>query len=699
MSKTELPDIIRIVLEQAENGATAEQLHQQLSDGMNYEVSKRKLKDTLREMHENDELDRFRVSDGTRGQPPYCYTLADSEDRDGEEESAETGRTESTTRLVGLRGDFPAEDSYDLPDGIYWNVVDRQRNSERLIEEVQEVAPELADENPVDLFVEMTGWAVDRLNELKEELGELLAAGRTDELRQRRDDYDEFAEWCDHYFRGFWRLTAYDDPGPDLLRIPESKDILDKASESEDLPTATYDEAAVRERYEDRVFGEKVVERVEINDDATDAVGTDASVAEVTLPSRARLGVDTNLEIFAGAAALQHEDRRFTDYDFNPTNLRDFRSRQAFRKGLIISRDATPQLGEGEAEHARYAAMDLRQYLESARIIDNEVDWQPHGDTRGELTDYSGPDVMYLDGRVTPLVHQLAQFTAKGMYGELVRREIRQFGKIVDYADADNWHTETVFAGIVKSPAISWFAPLVFWYLETKYKDGIADPSRIYRPPIPDVRLPHLLFVGLSEARGEPTEDEIFSTFRILRRFYDHSIPEYDLPPRDADGEMIDVDSREDWMSYFDRVQARKEETKDIDTIDREKFKTFRFAELCANVGTLMCYAGPPNLYMERTPRRTRLPRVEVLANPPRDMPEAMGKTLSIFGKNNYPDDAHAKESYESDVDDIDLIVPDVIVRSDEVAKEIRDILSTDIRKEIMRLVGALEGPNADPNP
>ncbi|PSP12546.1 MAG: hypothetical protein BRC56_00395 [Cyanobacteria bacterium SW_9_47_5] len=295
-----------------------------------------------------------------------------------------------------------------------------------------------------------------------------------------------------------------------------------------------------------------------------------------------------------------------------------------------------------------------------------------------------------MDGRVTPLVHQRAQFSSTSIYGELVRQEIREFGRIVDYADKNNWHTETAFAGVVKSPALSWLAPLVFWYLETKFSDE-SDCKRIYRPPIPDVRLPHLLFAGLSEANGAPDEDEIFTTFRALRRFYDHSIPEYDLPPKGDDGELIKTDSRNDWMSHFRMVQERKQEVYDAETIKLEKFKSFRFAELCANVGTVMCYAGPPNLYQDRGVERMRLPRIEILANPPRDTSEEMHSALSLYAKNNYPDEDHTMKSDNDDVDDIPLVVPGVIVRSDEMAKEVREMLSTDIKQDIMGLVGVLE--------
>ena len=97
MSKTELPDLIRIVLENADYALTKDQLHQRVSDGFGYEVSERTLESQLRELYENDELIRFKDSDGTRGQPPYCYEIQQegtTDENGGHEET-------SGTRYVG----------------------------------------------------------------------------------------------------------------------------------------------------------------------------------------------------------------------------------------------------------------------------------------------------------------------------------------------------------------------------------------------------------------------------------------------------------------------------------------------------------------------------------------------------------------------------------------------------------------------
>lgn len=675
MTKNELPDLIRIVLTSETASLTTEQIHNRLTKQVGYEVSQRKVTETLRDMEDDDILESEKESDGTRGRPSKKYYIPHSGD----------------DPKVERRGDVVAS---HLPDGMFWNIVERQMSSEDLVSELQGAAPLLADESPIDLLTEMVEWIVEKTNEMGKNISKLAIEGKTDQVRVARDEYDDVSQWASHYFHRFWQITRFDDLGPDLLRIPESNEIIEAATAGDNIPQSEFDKEGVREKFSERVFGDNVLSTIQVDEEITDAIGADASVAETSLPSSDSLTPNTSYQLFAGAAALDHEDRRFTDFDFNPESFKQYRHREAFRNGLIISPETTHQLGDGEAEKSRYAAMDLRQYLEVKKIIDDDEDvsWVPHGDVSGELEGYTGPDVMYLDGRLTPLVHQMSDFTAGGLYGDLARKEIREFAKVVDFTKDDSWQSNSTLSGVVKSPAKTWLSPLVFWYVETKmYEERETDVSRVYRPPIADDRLPHLLFVGLAQEWGSPDADEVYTTFRVMRRFYDHSIPENDLPPEDVEGNPIDVDSRDDWMSFFEMTQERKRQF-DIDTIDIGKFMTHGFAELCANVGTLMTYAGPPNLYQHETYEEARLPRFDLLASPPEDKEEDMKQVLSLYAKKNYPDDAHARNRGDSELDEVPVIVPDVIVRSDQVVKQYRDQLSEEVRRDILDLSGALNG-------
>lgn len=680
MNSAAIKDLIYVLLDQTDGGMDAESIHNALDGRNGFDITKRRMKSLLKEMYEEDIIRRDNVSDGTRGRPPYIYYVDESEDTD----------LEIVPESVRVRGELTIDSVEGLPEGIYWDIVEKQLDSSQVVESIKEAAPEIAELDPVDTLLEMLDWTVNRLNELGEELANLQEEGKVREFRNVRDRYDNLHYWAEGYFHRFWRLHRFEDPGADHLHLPDHDDFLEARRNEDELPQAAFTRESARKQFESRAFGDSLISKCRIDEDAKDAVGTDSSYAEVSLPNRSRLAPETTFQLFAGAAALKHEDRKFTDFDFNPQSLRDIRRRQSFTKGLLVSPEAQPQLGEGELEKSRYAAMELRLYKECNRVIDGDADWVPYGTTTGELSDYTGPDVMFLDGRVTPLVHQISDFVADGLYGELCRREIREFGKLTDYASEENWHTDTTFAGVVKRPAISWFSPIVFWYLETEYWDDNGKATEyVHSPPISDVILPHILFLGLTEANEPPSQDEIYTTFRVLRRFYDHSIEEYDLPPVGTDDELIDIDDREEWMSCFSAIQDRKEEF-GAETMDLANFKEFRFADLCANVGTLMCYAGPPNLYQDQTREGIRLPRMEILTNPPGDAESRMIRALSIYAKTNYPDEDHAEGGF-STMNDVEVIVPEVIVDADDVAKEVRDFMREDVERDLLEVVRQLQ--------
>jgi len=113
---------------------------------------------------------------------------------------------------------------------------------------------------------------------------------------------------------------------------------------------------------------------------------------------------------------------------------------------------------------------------------------------------------------------------------------------------------------------------------------------------------------------------------------------------------------------------------------------------LCANVGTLMCYAGPPNLYRGEVPEAVRLPRIETLVNPPEDAPHDLHRAISLFAKSTIEDDEHEAEGYtDSDIRDLPVVVPSVIGLSDEVAKVASQRMQDELSNNMRRVVAALQ--------
>lgn len=671
-----LRDLIRIALASTEDKLRTDEIHDRLAQN-GIERSERRIKQVARGMNEEDELCRESINNGTRGRPAYRYYLNKQEDATGE----------ISVRQVQVRGDIEPQEDWSLPEGAYWEIIDEQASTSQTVREIKTVAPKLADKDPVDLHVQMCEWTVETLQDYGERINQAAIDGEPAVVRALRSEYEDLADWADDHFHDLFRLPKRDDPCPEALYIPEVEGYISAGKEGRDLPSVGFDEDVARNHFSKRIFGDKLIQVAEVDQTTTDAVGTDASVSTVALPAQERLAPETRFDLLVGGAALDHAGRRYTDYDYNPRSIRDFRHREAFQKGLILSTEAL-SLRDSEMDKARAAAMDLRQYRQCHRVINNDADWEPYGNFDHELDDYTGPDVMFIDGRLTPLVHRLSEFMKNSLYGKLVRREIREFAKLADYASPEDWRTNTTFAGVVKRPGISWFAPLVFWYIETEYSDDEANPQKVYRPPVSDVVLPHLLFIGLSDHSDPPAEDGVYTTARVLRRFSDNSIPQYDLPPEDSNGNPIKLDNRDEWLNYFEKIRSRREE-RGQETIGIEDFERFGFAELCANVGTVMCYAGPANLYQGEVPGAVRLPRIEVIANPVDDASEAVNMAISLYAKTNVEDEAHAAEGF-SDINELPVVVPAVIKRSDKMAKEASNRVKEEVKNNMSRLAAEL---------
>ncbi|UVE50773.1 hypothetical protein KU306_02460 [Haloferax larsenii] len=707
MTEQSIRTLIKEVLSKVDGGVTVEELQSLLKDEYGVDRGERSLQSLLKRMVEAEDLERGRVSTDGPGRPPYYYFVPSKTDdektlrlgTDIPDYTALNDQEDLVPMDLRSRGDISLQEDElksisDLPDGVYWDIVETQLDNSKLVQRIKEAAPEIADLDPLETILDMVEWTVDQINVLGEKLWESHQAGATGQLRATRDLYDDLAGWAKRYFHEFWQLTRFDTQGPDILRIPD-RDRFINAVDRDELNSvkAKFDRKKAASRLKNRLFGDRLIWKTEIDENIVDVVGTDSSVARVSLPNRSRLTPDTVFELYAGAAALNHDERRFTDFDFDPKNLKEYRQREAFKKGLLMSQDAIPQLAESQVKKARFAALDLRQYLEVTRVINDMVNWRPHGDVNDKLGDYTGPDVMYMDGRLTPIVHLMSEFTSDDLYGELVRRQMRQFARVANLAHDDNWETNTTFAGVVKEPGISWFSPIIFWFLETQCDDDVERDltgtiRNVCQPPLSDVVLPHILFRGLSEENGVPNRDEVYTTFRVLRRFFDNSVPKRDLPPVGIDGELINVDSIDGWMSYFEEVQRRKKEF-NRETIDLEKYRKFGFASACANVGSLMCYAGPPNLYTSHQRTPIRLPRIEVLVNPAGDSEDKMRKAVSAFASKNYSDDEHAIEGYDR-LSEVPVVVPRVIVESDKIAKYARDRISDDVTHNIYKAVQEL---------
>lgn len=689
-------DKILDILAEENAGMKVGQIREKLGD-KGIEASKRTVQNALKELNDENRVTRRRVSEGTPGRPPFNYFITKTGDLDHKGEDEE--EVEETYIQVGdesvpvkYRGDIPPidrdmTDDYDLLEDL---AVKHIENSED-VRDIKDAAEELREEDPRELILDFLKWVLSEINSKGLEVWRLNQSGNFREFSRRRDDLRGFIRWAQNYFNKKLFLGFHGSPGeePDtnVVYIPDASEFYGPEKQKEDLPQAKCNEELVMENLKDRIFGDRVINIIESSDtEDVSIAGTDASLAEVEINGNSSQMRKTKLWVFTGAAALDRPESMYTDFDFDPEEVREYRDRKAFREGLLISSDLYPELDESHIEHAKYAAMDLRQYNENIRIVRDNADWRPVGNTESDKANVSGPDLIFSDGRLLPLVHQISDYESQNIYGDLVRNEVKRFAEMIDITSDQGMNSlyNTIFSGVVKNPGVKLISPLIYWYI-LKDEDDLTLED-IWRPKLDDTIVSHLLFSGLSE-KISLEDDKIYSTFRVYRRFYEMSLDqEVDIPVVDEEGKMIDTDSVESWLDYFeDRIADRKE--RGYKVLDKEEYKPFAYS--CATAGTLMGFAAPQSMYdveISLDKLHVLLPRIEVAITDPHKEQDKMDFAVSCYCRKQELDEAHADEGF-SDINDVPRVVPPVIKQSDEAAKTLRTNIESEIRRKLQEMI------------
>jgi len=791
MSKREtLRPLVTEVLQSANRGWTVEEVHDTVTDADGVDASTRLTREVLEELVEDDEVEKKRADGEGPGRPPFQYIHASvvaEEDNildllreSGSPPPAETIFSDLNAKADSIRttGDEQEEierdeaESAGVQDDAFTEIAERHLDESTYIEQIKSVAPALAGEDPVDLAVEMAEWCMQWIDEVGRETFEEYDVGNLDRywrLRRRLEGLLGIADW---YFVRLFRLDLLTrrngafDGTRGFHRLPGSEDYYhtsDSVQEHEfpvlplvvgdeqDEETVARQREAIRDHLDSRIYGDTVLGTLEI-ESVEDAAGTDGSVADVRLPNRRdALARETTLQLFSGAAALDRGDRHYTDYDYTPERFRDYRERGAFKKGLMMSPRVFLELSRGELNKARQAAMDLRQSNENERAARNLADWEPVGESSGPDPE-SGPDVIFADGRVFPLVHQYPDYNNIRIYGELVRNEVKRFVETVQMFDEHYTSVDTDLVGVVKMSMVSFLAPMVFWYLDVKEADDVptvpsqADddwevekvvPRDVVSPRLIDAVVANLLFLGLVEERNEHDvpidEDHAFTTFRVPRHFWEASVEAKDIPPiHPVTEEWIDVDSQEAWLEYIgleavgaelrrgdsvgvnSQVVHEYQTSGGADLADAEERlgvldEVFNdepwrwFAAACAQASVVMTYGAPQSVYINVAELEGldeplfMLPRLEtaISRRGPADGESALRQGLSWFAENPDLDYQHPFEEYggasRDDEEGLPILVPDVVTDSDEAARMVQRMMGPRAEQKLGEIIDALE--------
>jgi hypothetical protein len=570
---------------------------------------------------------------------------------------------------------------------------------------VHDIALDLASESPVDLILEIADWVTNDLNRLATRI-RTFGSDTQSEVQQLIRELGFRRQKAESFFQRLWRLDRSIGPIKGILDLPTVPQMLIGTR-------ATLDNISARRRLEERIVGERVIEIKPVPENPHNAVvGTDASVGDIMVEhTRGSFIPPTPATLFISAGAMRVLDRSnsfsYWDYDLDPRELRRYKDLDAAVEGLLISPHLRREVIT-DFRHLRSAAMELRQYSEELRIVQQQSKWHP---ISGVPEMQHPPEITLLirDGRIFPLVHRLDDYDGASapddiLYGEVVRREIRAFQRVF-HNTAGIGRLGTIYAGTVKSPEYSWFAMITFWYLHAKcgYHD-LADA--FYRPPLNDQAVMHLLFWGLAESKQNEVFDDprkSFITFRAIRRFSDIAFFPHPRPLTDDTGKVVKIvqeDDIGDWIDYIQqhineanqRYDQHKRGIPALTTVDEYK----PFIDLCHRAGVAMFYAAPARMYRTTLNDRAHflMPRWEIAVDLRTEDIQSeinrrvMGLMAWLVDQDGLvPDDSHSAEGFEEVVEGLPLFVPSVVVEADRAVRYGRDRHVMDAQDELQKLV------------
>lgn len=573
------------------------------------------------------------------------------------------------------------------------------------------IASKIADENPIDLLLEMVKWVVYDINELAETLSIELARRPTEARKVAR----EIGFRSKKAERLFQRLFRLDDQV--ILTIPTIRNMQRHGAKVE------FNRDLARKRLEERIYGEKFINIVEVPENSHScAVGTDASIGDITI-SHARGSfippVPASLFIAGGAMRVRRQNGEATfsqywDYDIDPREIEQYAELQAAEVGLLIS----PNL-KGEVitdfQHLSVAAMELRQYFEEVRIINGQANWHPYGDVP-ELDIPPKVNLLFRDGRIFPLVHRIEDYEGASapddlLYGAIVRKEIDTFYTVF-HNTVGRGRLGATYAGAVKAPAFSWLSMIVFWYL---YKVTGDDAFRrmFYRPPLNDQAVSHLLFWGICDSNPyliDPSRRYTLITFQTIRRFSDIAFLAHPIMYQQNDRNWFDVDenSEDSWSQYIEFHISEVEKSHrthrrglgSLGGVDEYSY----FMELCRRAAVAMFYAAPCRIYEATIKHNAHalMPRWEIALDLSQDnFDKILGERMTdllmwITDPDGLArDNEHAVGGFANVSTALPLMIPDVVLEAHKAVTVTRSEQTRLVEEMIYELIDLLRQSNS----
>lgn len=726
MARTE--SAILELLAKKPDGLEFTEIFQEL-DGGDGLLSQRGVRNLLNQMVKDGTLVKLKKRRRKgRGAPPNLYIRPDTLPRQlnifdnipgvDAEKSRVVSRTEidkeeltpaererqQTAKALLQRLDSNESKTEDKSSSVMERIAISHLQSENYAKAIIEIAPQLAEKNPVDTIAEMASWVVKDLNRLGEEIQRELTVGNVEKVKKLTARLDERLIWTRSYFQRFWRLDRSLDEIPGILDLPSQARNFYR-----DGQRARLNEQAAREKLQKRILGEKFVEELALSTNKHKAVaGTDASVADIWLAHSQGSFIPPDPVVLTSSAAAMvvtgenASKQEYHDFDIFPDRLKEYEDYNAAVNGLLLSPELMRPLGASDFKHSRMAAMELRQYEEDVRICMRKIDWRFAGNISGERP--PKPTIIFRDGRVFPIVHRLNFYEADSLYGQIVRNQIERFADAI-HNTMSSPTGQIIYGSAVKNPELSWLAPIVFWYLHTHQSETGAkvDADDVYKSPFADTAISHLLFLGVAKNRKNFAGDRLFVISPVVRRFSDIAFVDTSLPVAISENEqlrLVEEANIDDWREYISQRLEKKRENYEENILELSDYEPFLYS--CAKAGVLMCYAAPTVAYESMVSGKSGgaghflIPRLEVSINLERDRTpdrKNLDKMLSWLVAENWMRDAQHTQSGFQGTDtssNFPILIPEVTFLAHEAATFARDKLSEEIQDEIRALIAEL---------
>lgn len=726
-----LTETILELLAQKPEGLEVDEILEYLGadDGL---VSPRGVRNLLTKLAQEKRLIKRKRHRQGRGKPPYAYfhpkTLPEQLNIFENIPEVDSQKSHFNTRTKTEQNELNRENRQELErqqqglnyveklnslrsqhkwHSVLERIAENNLKSDAYAKAIIDIAPVIAQENPIDLIISMALWVVEDLNQLGDQLEQKWQQQEIEELRKLTAKLDERLTWARNNLQRFWRLdrSLNEIEIPGILDLPKAKQFF------RDGKRACFDEKAARKRLENRIFGNKLIEeRTPPPNSHKAAAGTDASIAKIFFNHTSGSFIPPDPVIVTTSAASMVVDDKsskleYQDFDIFPDKLREYEDYNAAVNGLLLSPELMRPLGEEAFKRSQIAAMELRQYSQDFRVSTRNTKWRPVGEI-SNLGVNQKPTLIFRDGRVFPVVHRINFYESDNLYGQIVRNQIQKFADVI-HNTLSSPMGEIVYGAAVKNPELSWLAPLVFWYLHDKKIKAkgelIVDDENVYKTPFSDTAVSHLLFLGLAKQSTNFAQDKHFVTCQVLRRFSDIAFVDNSLPLVISEGDssrLIDEEEKDDWNEFISQHIQSKEKNYQQNILDESDYAPFIY--ICHKVGTLMCYAAPTSAYEmivsddSRNVGHFLIPRLEVaidLEKNPKYYQKKFDKMLSWLAAGHWElDRGHTQSGFDTGEaeNNFPVLVPDVILYADEAARFARDKLSDEVEDEIRKLIAEL---------